>query len=124
MGDILPFPAPVALATPAPAAAAPRMVRRVHAVEYHRNGCGGVGFYLVRFAGYSRAARAMVAIVFVSSPDGVADPRCDGHCAVLNLAEGDKWRGDLYEPELRAAIAAWPIKWGDETSPPLGGTAR
>jgi hypothetical protein len=66
---------------------------KVRDVDYHRNGVGGEGFHLVQF---DDDGRRMLASVFTG----------DGRCAVVcpDLPHL-RWRGDRYEPELRAAIA-------------------
>lgn len=79
-----------------------KMIRKVHQVAYHRNGVAGNGFHAVLFTATTR--ERMIATVF--------DER--GNIAVLrvpDLAQNDgvtfgvnSWRGDDYEPELRAAI--------------------
>jgi hypothetical protein len=73
----------------------------IQAVDRHRNGVGGAPFHVVLF--YDDDEGPMLAIVF--------DEKF--HCAVLHrdkLATGDiaflsnSWRGDRYEPHVRAAI--------------------
>jgi hypothetical protein len=81
----------------------------ITALDYHRNGVSGEGFYVALFNWRDlddKADRSMVAILF-------DEP---GQCAVLDTAEtaagnvtfaqGNSWRGDRFEPELRAAIKA------------------
>lgn len=87
-----------------------RLVRKVEAIAYHRNGICGAPFWVVRFVGSCEKGHRerFIATVF-------AEPR--GACAVLSLeklaADGDiafgsnSWRGDHFEPELRAACEAW-----------------
>lgn len=69
----------------------------------HRNGVAGAPFYVVLFKERGSNGGRKVAILF-------DDP---GRCAVLDvamLAQGiiafgsNSWRGDTYEPSLRAAI--------------------
>ena len=69
-------------------------------IDYHRNGICGAPFHVVRF---HDGGSSKLAIVFDEAH----------HCAVLDtakLAAGDiafgsnSWRGDVYEPQLRAAI--------------------
>ena len=83
-----------------------RMIRNVHAIASHRNGSGGNPFHVVLFTTREQPVRHMVATVFEEK----------GNVAVLdslmtaagNVAFGENsWRGDDYEPELRAAIAAY-----------------
>jgi hypothetical protein len=79
-------------------------VGKVREIAFHRNGVCGAGFYAVRFTGAGDVAgREFVATVF-DTP---------GHCAVLAIDRpqdgvafgANSWRGDNFEPELRAAIA-------------------
>lgn len=81
------------------------VIREVHAVAHHRNGVCGVPFYVVTFTDQENGD-AMIATVFPES----------GAVAVLSmglLAEGciefgrNSFRGDHFERELRAAIAAY-----------------
>lgn len=69
-------------------------------VEYHRNGVGGEGFHVVEFTSELAddvADHRMLATVF----DG------PGQVAVIDIDDlGARWRGDLFEPELRDAIDA------------------
>lgn len=78
-----------------------KYVKKIHAVEYHRNGVCGEPFNVITFT--SQDDNAMIATIFESP----------GHVAVLSLgllAEGNirfgsnSWRGDRYEDELRTAI--------------------
>ena len=88
-------------------------VKKVLQVAYHRNGICGAPFHAILFQtdhqvqvnGVDRDA-TFLATVF-EEPD---------HCAVIcvDLLEGcgvtftnNSWRGDHFEPELRAAIAAY-----------------
>lgn len=73
-------------------------------IAHHRNGGGGASFWVVRFI--DGAHRLMLAVVF-DAPH---------HVAVFesaSLAAGDiefgsnSWRGDGYEPHLRAAIRTY-----------------
>jgi hypothetical protein len=78
-------------------------------IASHRNGISGVPFHVVLFADQGPEGSRKVAILF--------DERY--HCAVLDvakLAAGDiafgsnSWRGDNYEPNLRAAITEHQTK--------------
>ena len=86
-----------------------KQVRRVYKVAFHRNGICGAPFHVVLFETGGRLKKdrtRMVGIVF-----------CDAYyCAVLDVTlmeEGiiefmdNSWRGDDFEPELRAAIAEY-----------------
>jgi hypothetical protein len=82
------------------------LVGTVHLVDYHRNGISGEGFHVVQFDGARGSdveGRRFVAVVF-DAP---------GHVSVLDreqLAVGDEaehWRGDRFEPELRAHVRRW-----------------
>ena len=86
-----------------------KQVRKVIKVSSHRNGMSGAPFHVVLFesGGHRKKDRTrMVGIVFEDAL----------YCAVLDvglLAEGtieflkNSWRGDNFEPELRAAIAEY-----------------
>jgi hypothetical protein len=80
---------------------------RIYEVAHHRNGVGGAPFYAVRFADPAECPGVMLGIVFQQA----------GQVAVLSVnklaglgqeatvAFGENsWRGDVYEPALRAAI--------------------
>jgi len=75
------------------------MKLKIDRVRYHRNGCMGAGFDLVEFRYRlqgERRERRLVAAVFEEA----------GNCAVIEPANLlNKWRGDDFEPALRAAIA-------------------
>jgi hypothetical protein len=81
---------------------------KILGVAYHRNGVGGNGFHVVRFTANDDEGngRYMIGVLF----DGAGD------VAVLDaelLHEGEigfginSWRGDVYEAELRAAVAEY-----------------
>ena len=74
-------------------------------VDYHRNGVAGEGFRVATFdMQEGNEHHKMVGILFGES----------GQCAILDIdmlsanniefAQGNSWRGDHFEPELRAAI--------------------
>ena len=80
-------------------------------IAYHRNGIGGDGFYVVLFNWREgRKTRHMFATLFDEH----------GQCAVLDtdetaqgnvaFANGNSWRGDDFEDDLRDAITAWEVK--------------
>lgn len=70
---------------------------RAFNVKFHRNGCGGQGFYVCRFLfRQGREWVPMVATVF-DSP---------GFVAVLSADLNERYRGDDFEPALLDAIAA------------------
>jgi hypothetical protein len=79
-----------------------KLVSKVNKVAYHRNGICGNGFYVVLF---ESDKKNMMGILFEEM----------GDCAVLDVdmtaqgnvefANGNSWRGDRFEPELREAIA-------------------
>ncbi len=82
-------------------------------IAYHRNGICGAPFAVVLFEDTGPEASRKVAILFDA----------EYHCAVLDVAKlgaGDivfgsnSWRGDQYEPSLRAETNA---RLGSETSP-------
>lgn len=62
-------------------------------VRYHRNGCAGAGFYVVWFRWEGHMLQA---VVFDAAE----------HVAVTSASLHDTWRGDDFEPALRAYIAS------------------
>jgi len=77
-------------------------------IAHHRNGVTGVPFHVVTFQWKDGTqVRHMVATVF----------EMPGACAVLDInltakdqlafGEGNSWRGDTFEKELRIAITMW-----------------
>lgn len=108
-----------------------RYVARIHSIDFHRNGVGGIGFHVVLFdrrAGDGIPAGRMIAII---EQDVYEEPRARGSdiaCYVLDvgkLAEGDiaftsnSWRGDVFYDEL------WPevVKHNEEERKRLFGEA-
>lgn len=92
----------------------------IQEVAYHRNGICGAGFYAVRFQFQPDDADApenFLGILF----DG------RGECAVLSLdriatqgiafAQGNSWRGDHFESDLRRAIETEPTSGGVRVGP-------
>ena len=82
---------------------------KVTALEYHRNGVGGIGFAVARFTFEETVGAgefSAVATIFSS------DEKFTGYCAVLVEGEDgkiditSKWRGDHFEEELRQFIAS------------------
>ena len=82
-----------------------QMVSRILQIAHHRNGVCGAPFYAIMFR--DMEGRQMLATLF-------DEP---GYCAVVcvdvetltvdGVAMGaNSWRGDQFEPELRAAVAA------------------
>lgn len=79
-------------------------------VSFHRNGVCGAPFYVILFDDKDNGR--MVASLF-------DEP---GYCAVYNVAElgknniafanGNSWRGDVYESALRPALKSWLKKNG------------
>ena len=89
------------------------MQRKVYALDYHRNGVGGAGFYVALIRDEDGSGK--VAIRF-PGPVG-----CDIPCAVLDTAMLtddstppskrigfglNSWRGDIYDGLVREAIEA------------------
>lgn len=84
------------------------LVGQVYGVEFHRNGISGAWFYVVTFAPGARMGEGSDAVFMAT----VFEAR--GHVAVLRLVGGrddaDRaieahFRGDDFEPELRAILA-------------------
>ena len=73
-------------------------------IDYHRNGICGAGFHIVIFDDKKEKLKNMVAFVFEGQ----------GNIAVINIdelskhniefAQGNSWRGDHFESEIREAI--------------------
>ena len=67
------------------------------ACHYHRNGVFGEGFHLCSFEfGRGKNKRAVTAVVFEGK----------GRCAVISDDIKEMFRGDVFEDDLRALIAA------------------
>jgi len=70
-------------------------LHRVLEVDYQRNGVSGEGFHVVKF---TDARGTFIGIIFEASKT----------VAVVNpLDLHDHWRGDSFEPGLRAVVANW-----------------
>jgi hypothetical protein len=90
----------------------------VDEVAYHRNGICGEGFHVVlfRWPVPSLDPRPMVGIVFPGAGQvAVLDRRLLAEGAI-QMAEGNAWRGDHFEAELRRAIRAQRRE--DSVAPP------
>jgi hypothetical protein len=83
---------------------------KITEASYHRNGIGGVGFYAILFD--SSENGRMVASLFDES----------GYCAVysveeltksnITFANGNSWRGDVYEAQLRPLLKEYLAEHG------------
>ena len=82
---------------------------KIRKIDFHRNGVSGEGFHVATFDWEDKdedekVVRHMVATIF----------EAQGQCAVLDInellkdnigvAEGNSWRGDHFEEELRKEI--------------------
>lgn len=76
----------------------------VKQVSYHRNGVSGEGFFAVLFE--RGGGHLMVASVF-DAPGAVAVYQVDFLSTVGVLFGDNSWRGDVFEPQLREAIAEY-----------------
>lgn len=83
-------------------------------IDYHRNGISGEGFYVMTFNMQDGdILRHMVGVVY---------PDDGGYCSVFDIdelqkdnikfAQGNSWRGDSYESDLRRAIDEYKEKMG------------
>jgi hypothetical protein len=74
---------------------------KIQGIAYHRNGCAGNGFNVITF----KAEKTnMVAVIFNERGQvAVFDRELLGK-GVIASSE-NSWRGDHFEPDLRAAIA-------------------
>ena len=89
---------------------------RIDKIDYHRNGVGGEGFYVVKFHDRSDSEtddkvcrRDLIAVVFVQrDADGYTDAEATiqtCRIAVLEPANvGARWRGDVFAPDIVKAI--------------------
>jgi len=77
---------------------------KIISVAHHRNGVAGAPFDIVLFSERGRPGSRKLGILFDQ----------EAHCTVLDVAKltaGDiafgsnSWRGDVYEPSLRLAVA-------------------
>ncbi|MBY0457830.1 MAG: hypothetical protein K2V38_10865 [Gemmataceae bacterium] len=84
-------------------------------IACHRNGVCGAPFHVVRFR--DPEATLLLGVVF-DAPSHVAVFRFDALAEGLIAFGRNSWRGDHYEPALRAAIADWSAR------PPGDGTWR
>lgn len=85
--------------------------------SYHRNGISGQGFYAILFNDADNGL--MVASLFDES----------GYCAVYSVpklaaknvtfANGNSWRGDKFEIELRPLLQKWLKKHGSNRVGPF-----
>ena len=69
-------------------------VKKVHQVDYHRNGISGIGFYSVRYdwADYDGVPRRMLATI-EAPPEHLSWD--DTTCRVIDIDEPEtSWRGD------------------------------
>jgi hypothetical protein len=84
----------------------------IQEIEFHRNGVSGSGFHAVRFSvtrGPVDERGNFLATVFESRGD-IAVINLD-RIAEHGVGRDNKWRGDHYEDDLRAAIAADDEEW-------------
>lgn len=87
------------------------LIRRIEQVAYHRNGVSGLGFHAIIFIARGPAIDSLSDERFLASVF-----KAKGAVSVISLDRtenngvtfGDNsWRGDDFEPELRAAVAAY-----------------
>ena len=77
--------------------------------RYHRNGIAGTGFFLCRFRWRDGAIwRDMQAVVLPLEDE--SPHTTSGQCFVTSTGLDERWRGDDFEPAIRAAIATFGDK--------------
>lgn len=77
----------------------------VHKVCRHRNGVGGNGFHVVLFSFRSGGqTHRMVACVFEERGNVAVLDIAETALGNIGFAEGNSWRGDEFESQLRDAI--------------------
>lgn len=77
------------------------------ALDYHRNGTGGCGFYVALFRWKDpdqAASRLMVATVFPEPGCVAVLDTTETAAQNIAFANGNSWRGDHFEPWLRKQI--------------------
>lgn len=89
-----------------------KVVSKIIAASFHRNGVGGLGFYSILFESPEQPDGLMHASLFDDH----------GCCAVhsvkmlsdgnIAFARGNSWRGDVFEEELRPAIKTFEESHG------------
>ena len=86
-----------------------QFIKRIVDVSYHRNGISGNGFHAVLFIGAEKDSDSLMVASVLDEPGNVSVFRVD-YLSVpavgVKFAHGNSWRGDRFEPELRAAIEA------------------
>lgn len=90
---------------------------KIVSASYHRNGIGGEGFYAILFDDADEGR--MVASLF-------DEP---GYCAVYKVeelskgniafAQGNSWRGDVFEQKLRPLLKEWNKQEGSNRVGPF-----
>lgn len=77
-------------------------------VAHHRNGISGTPFHVVTFEWAdpeAPAPRKMVAVLFETDTECAVLDRDMLQIANIEFAGGNSWRGDHFEPTLRALIS-------------------
>jgi len=85
-------------------------LRKVHQVDYHRNGIGGIGFYSVRYdwADYDGIERRMLATIEAPPQHLSWD---DTRVRVIDIDEPEtSWRGDRLAPKIINMVVKHNIK--------------
>ena len=82
---------------------------KVLKVAYHRNGVCGNGFHVVLFTDHEKddRVRSFVATVFEEKGSVSVLDIDETRTGNIEFANGNSWRGDYYENDLRQAIAKW-----------------
>ena len=85
--------------------------RKVHQVDFHRNGISGQGFYSVRYdwADYDGVERRMLATI----PDAMDNWTTE--CRVIDIDEPEtSWRGDSLAPRIISMIEQFKYEEGSK----------
>jgi len=76
-----------------------KLIEKIDAIAYQRNGISGTGFHQVFFR--DEEGHQLIGVVFPENK----------HVAVINpLSVESHWRGDRFELELRTAITKWSLE--------------
>ena len=85
-----------------------KLIKEIVQIVRHRNGVSGAPFYAVRFKIRQDAPGTVFLGIVFDEPEHVAVLNVDYLAGAAGVAFSENsWRGDVYEPELRKAIAEW-----------------
>ena len=84
-----------------------KLIKKIIQIARHRNGVRGAPFHAIQFESKQDGPGTFLGIVF-DEPEHVAVLNVDYLVGAAGVAFGENsWCGDVYESELREAIARW-----------------